>query len=209
MDGTRLQAVLDRGRSIAAAHIGVVYSGYRPTDANAPLAASACYGQLPAAFNARDLKFRRPADNEHDVWWGVFDTSVTKTGDYLVGEAGTFFIAAQQALLPPVCILANRLLSLSRPAAAARLGVNGYGGVTRAQQVGLLTGWPVSIANATNAAPGLPGEQRLAAWTLRLPMLPVIPHVGDVADDDLGQTYVVVAAEQTDLGWQLAARQMT
>lgn len=209
MDGTRLQGLLARGQGRAAARIGTAYAAYRPADPMAPMAADALYGQLFAAFNARDPKFQRAGTNGQDVWWGVFDTTSTLPGDYLAGAAGTFFIAAQQALLPPVCVLTNRIVSLSRPDAAAQLGVNGYGGVRQGAQLSLLTGWPASVGDASKAAPGLPGEQRLAAWTARLPTLPVSPRAADMLTDDLGQSYVVVAAGQTDYGWQLGLRQMT
>ena len=209
MDGTRLQSMLERGAGITALHVGTPYLGYRPALAEAPLSAAAQYGPIMAAFDARSGRFQRPSTLAEDVWVGVFDASVTAAGDYLVGAAGTFFIAAQPALLPPVCILTNRTLWLSRPGAPGQVGANGYGGVSKTLQTELLAGWPGLVTDASGASPGLPGEQRLAAWSVRLPTLPVEPQAGDMLGDDLGHSYVVVAAGQADGFWQLAARQMT
>ena len=209
MDGTRLQALLERGAGIAALHVGTPYLGYRPALAAAPLSATAQYGPIMAAFDARRGRSQQPPPVAESVWVGVFDTGVTATGDYLVGAAGSFFIAAQPALLPPVCILTNRTLSLSRPGAPGQVGANGYGGVSKALQTTLLAGWPGLVTDASGASPGLPGEQRLAAWSVRLPALPVEPQAGDMLGDDVGRSYVVVAAGQADGFWQLAARQMT
>ncbi len=209
MDGTRLQSLLERGAGITALHVGTPYLGYRPIAAEAPLSTAAQYGPVMAAFDARSGRFQRPSMVAESVWVGVFDASVTAAGDYLVGAAGTFFIATQPALLPPVCILTNRTLSLSRPGAPGQVGANSYGGVAKALQTALLAGWPGSVTDASGAAPGLPGEQRFAAWSVRLPALPVDPQAGDMLGDDLGHSYVVVAAGQTDGFWQLAARQMT
>ena len=209
MDGTRLQSLLVRGAGITALHVGTPYLGHRPASPEAPLSAAAQYGPIMAAFDTTSGRFHRPSVVAESVWVGVFDASVTAAGDYLTGAAGTFFIATQPALLPPVCILTNRTLSLSRPGAPAQVGVNRYGGVSRALQTALLAGWPGSVTDASGAAPGLPGEQRFAAWSVRLPALPVDPQAGDMLGDDLGHSYVVVAAGQTDGFWQLAARQMT
>lgn len=209
MDGTRLQALLNHGAGISASHVGLPYLGYRPIAAQQPLSAAVQYGPIAAAFDTKNFRFRRPSAVEETVWVGLFDSSATAAGDYLVGAAGTFFIASQPALLPPVCVLTNRTLSLSRPGAPGQLGANGYGGISKALQVVLLDGWPASVTDASGAAPGLPGEQRFAAWSVRLPTLPVRPEVGDLLGDDLGQGYVIVAAGEVNGFWQLAVRQTT
>lgn len=133
-----------------------------------------------------------------------------RPGDYLAGPAGTFFIAAQPALLPAVCVLTNRILTLHRPDGAVHLGVNGYGGVERKDEEILLDGWPASVLMEVRSQRGggaLPGEAGPSTWSVLLPALPAAASL-DLRPDDLvtdgsGLTAVVSAAERSELGWRL------
>ena len=64
------------------------------------------------------------------LWYGIFDAAYTRPGDYLVQADAVWFIAAQQRLLPVLCVQTNRIVSFWRPAAPSTTGVNTYGGVT-------------------------------------------------------------------------------
>ena len=88
-----------------------------------------------------------------------------------------WFIAAQQRLLPVLCVQTNRIVSFSRPAAPSSTGVNAYGGVTTATNDAAaheLAGQrdsarpgadiPMPIYRATVPIP---------YWTVLLPALPV------------------------------------
>ena len=66
-------------------------------------------------------------------------------GDYLVQADAIWFIAAQQRLVPVLCVQTNRIVSFSRPAAPSSTGVNTYGGVITATNELLLTNWPASV----------------------------------------------------------------
>lgn len=203
-----LQDHIDRGRGAAARHIGAAYDAYRPVGTENPLAAANRYLRLPAAFTPEDGSFRHAVGYGRAAWLGLFDSAYTQSGDYLSGSAGTFFIAAQQSLLPVLCVLTTRTLSLSRPAAPTQPGMNGYGGVTLATVTPLLTNWPASVLTAGSGSPGsLPGDANLPSWTVLLPPTPVTLLAADLIQDDLGRTYVIGTAECTALGWRILAKQ--
>ena len=203
-----LQDRIDRGRGTAARHIGAAYDAYRPVSPEHPLDPANRYIRLPAAFMPEDASFRRPAGYGRPTWLGLFDNAYTQPGDYLSGPSGTFFIAAQQPLLPVLCVLTTRTLTFLRPAAPASPGVNSYGGVTLAAAKPLLVAWPASVLAAGTGAPGtLPADANLPSWTILLPATPAILLPADLIHDDLGRTYVIGTAELTDLGWRILAKQ--
>ena len=208
MDQATLQDRISRGLGAAARHVGASYDAVRPIDPLRPLDPASRYLRLHAAFAAEDLTLRRPAIYGHATWAGIFDTAYTQPGDYLTGSSGVFFIAAQQALLPALCVLANRTLSLARPAAPETAGVNQYGGLTTATATLLLAGWPASILYAGTGSPGdLPGDASAPAWTVLLPRTPISIETADLITDDRGLCYIVASAELTDLGWRILAKQ--
>ena len=208
MRAEHLQDRISRGLGTAARHIGLSYDAYRPSGPSAPLAASNRYLRLSAAFNAENPQFQRPSGYGRATWFAVLDSAYTKPGDYLVGPGGTFFIAAQQSLLPILCVQTNRTVTISRPAAPGGIGMNTYGGVTRATILSLLTAWPASIlATGGGSAGDLPGDSRLPWWSILLPAAPATLRPADLVQDDLGRTHVNASAELTDLGWRLTAKQ--
>jgi hypothetical protein len=143
----------------------------------------------------------------------VFDAAYTQPGDYLVQEQGIWFIAAQQRLLPVLCVQTNRTVSFTRPTAPSNAGLNNYGGATTATNMPLLTNWPASVLGvAGRGHPGadLPGDSGVPYWTVLLPAFPgVTLHPSDLVNDDLGRIAVVAAAELTALGWRVTVKQAT
>ena len=208
MHQPRLQDRIARGLGTAARHIGSSYDAFRAVSAHHPLADANRFLRLPAAFNADDRKFRRPTGYGRATWYGIFDSAYTQPGDYLRGELGTFFVASQTALLPSLCVLANRVLTVSRPAAPTSAGVNAYGGVLTSTATTLLTGWPGSVLMAGSGAPGsLPSDANIPSWTVLLPDTPIILRPADVIRDDLGRSYVIGTCEYSSLGWRILAKQ--
>jgi hypothetical protein len=203
-----LQDRIARGLGAAARHIGAPYDAFRPTSVNNPLAAPNRYLRLPAAFDSDNPNFKHATGYGRATLYGIFDSAYTQPGDYLRGPAGTFFIASQQALLPNLCVLTNRVLNLFRPAAPTTPGVNIYGGVLIATATPLLTGWPGSILTAGSGAPGdLPSDAKIPSWTVLLPDTPVPLRASDLIQDDLGRTYTIGTAEYSALGWRILAKQ--
>ena len=211
--------LLDRiswGLNVAARHIGCNTDAYRPKGSADPLVVANRFLRLPAAFSAPDGKFRRPNGYGVALWHGVFDSAYTQPGDFLVQNAETWFIAAQQKLLPILCVQTNRIVSVVRPAAPSYTGLNPYGGASLDTAIPLITNYPASIVGASAAGQptaNLPTDTPIGYWTVLLPAAralngsPIILQPTDVLLDDLGRTSTVSGAEMTDLGWRLTVRQ--
>jgi hypothetical protein len=206
MDATQIADRIGRGLGVAARRIGLPHDLYRPAGPLRPLGPEQRVIRLHAAFNAESPGFTRPAGWGKVGRFGVFDTAYTRVGDYLYGPSGTFFIAAQDGLSPPLLVVCNRTLDLARtqptqprPGALAA----GYAGGLQEQR--LLEGWPASVIAAGGSGNGGPQtELRRPGWTVLLPVLPVALRSGDRMTDDFGRTLIVQSAEQTTLGWRLA-----
>lgn len=213
MRAERLQDRIWWGMNVAARNVGMPTDAYRPRGASNPLAPENRFLRLHTVFanvSARDI---RPVSYGTLVWRGTFDAAYTRPGDYLVREDGTWFIAAQQALLPVLCVRADRTVSFSRPAAQGSAGINGYGGVTAATLVPVLTNWRAGVSTASGGGKpeaALPGDATVPYWTVLLPAYPgTVLRVADLMEDDLGRNAVVAAAELGELGWRLTVKQAT
>lgn len=214
MDNTQLAGLIGHGLATAARSIGAPCQAYRPAGTGNPLAPAGFYAILPAAFNALDPKFVRAPGYGGATRYGVFDTTQTRAGDYLVGPAGTFFIALQDAILPPLCVACNRVISVFRPQAPALAGANAYGGVTPATSTSLLLAWPASLLEGGAGQggaekPPLPADPRIGGFMLLLPVSVsgVVLHPADLVTDDLGRSYTVAQSEISALGWRAAIKQ--
>lgn len=213
MQADKLQDRLYFAAGVAARHVGSSIDAYRPTSAINPISEANRFLRLYAAFlppRGRMDGFVGYGSNE---WHGIFDASYTQPGDYLVASNRAFFVAAQQPLLPVLCILANRVVSLRRPAIQSAVGSNSYGGYVSADAALLLQGWPASIlgvSGAGDAPSGLPTAQATPQMTVLLPNLPsVVIAPGDIVSDDLGRNLVVIAAEFSELGWRVSTKLAT
>jgi len=213
MDSARLEDRIRWGLNVAARATGTTTSAYRPRGAEDPLAAQNRFLRLHAAFSGIDGKFARPNVYGNALWYGVFDAAYTRPGDYLLQHDAIWFIAAQQRLLPVLCVKTNRVISVTRPAAQTSTGVNTYGGVTAANVTPLITNWPASMlltSRESRPLANLPNESSASLWTVLLPACSgVILQTADLMSDDLGRSGVVATTELTDLGWRLAVRQVT
>ncbi len=213
MDSVRLEDRIRWGLNVAARVAGGTTSAYRPHGAENPLAARNRFLRLHAAFSGLDGKFARPNGYGNALWCGIFDAAYTRPGDYLVQHDTTWFIAAQQKLLPVLCVRANRVISFTRPAAQTSTGVNTYGGVTAANVTPLMTNWPASVLVASRegrSLASLPNDTSVSYWTVLLPACAdIVLQTADLMSDDLGRSGVVATTELTDLGWRLAVRQVT
>ena len=211
MDESRLQDRISWGLNVAARSVGAPTDAYRPSGAMEPLRPVNRFLRLRAAFSNVHGGFERPNTYDHSLWNGIFDSAYTRVGDYLVQQSGTWFIAAQQSLMPVLCVRADRMVSFTRPAAPTASGVNTYGGVTTATNMPLLTNWPASVRAASiggTPSANLPGDSSVSHWTVLLPAQPdVVLLVADLMTDDLGRNAVVSSAELTNLGWRLSVKQ--
>jgi hypothetical protein len=218
MHADRLQDLIRRAYGRAAVSVGNWCDAYRSSDAVDPLHPKNRFMLLQAAFTSPRPDNNRPVGYGMATWWGVFDSAYTRPGDYIVRKEsrpgdGTWFIAAQQPLLPVLCVRAARVVSFVRAAATTTSGVGSYGGFTRADANSLLTGFPASVLNANMAGldpTDLPADVKPESWQVLLPARPgVVLRTGDLMSDDLGRNGVVSAAELSDLGWRLMVKQTT
>lgn len=209
MDGTKLQAKVYSGYAKAALRIGLDYKHYRPATAMQPIWDELT--TLKASFNAEDMKYGKPNKYGKPTWFGIFDAAQTQVGDYLVGPNGeTFFIAAQQALLPVLCVQCNVVLDVHRPAQVSGVGAQGYAGATPAGETLLMKGWPASLLQGTKGEKsdvGLPGDARNAWWAVLMPAFAGVTFKAfDTLQDAGGQRYIISSAELTDMGWRMTAQ---
>lgn len=214
MDAASIQAKILAGRGKAALRIGLSCDVYRPAAVQNALANKIT--TINAAFNAADSVYGKPNLYGKPVWFGDFDGRITRAGDYLVrqSDGAIWFIAAQQQLLPLVCVSCSSKLFIQRqPCGGSSVGVTGYSG--QADPKPLLgnvdTPWPASIVigGRVQASTGLPGGVREAAWSVLLPpSVPCVIESGDILIDDLSRRMAVESAELTDLGWRLIATEV-
>lgn len=202
-----LQDRIQRGLGVAARRIGSIHEVMRPQGVGPPLARANRVLRLHASFNAEDPTYRKPQRYGRALWWGVFDSAQTRSGDYLVGPDATYFVAAQQPLLPIQCVRTNRVVTVWRPLGAGGAGASGYGGVRELAGERLIERWPASIlAGGGGGAGTLPGQAGAGSWVVLLPRLPVALRPADLLRDETDQGYLVEAAEESDLGWRVMAR---
>ena len=210
MNQETLQDRISRGLGVAARQIGASTDAYRPAGAVNPLARANRYLRLSAAFSTTGGTFNQASTYGNSLWYGVFDAAYTRPGDYLVQHAGIWFIAAQQPLLPVLCVRTDRTVSFSRPSGPAQIGANSYGGVALSTARPILENWPASVLGTSGAKPNasLPADSTAATWTVMLPQLTeIILRPTDIMTDDLGRSGIVSTAELTALGWRLVVRQ--
>ena len=212
MDGATLQKRIYTGYAKAASRIGLQTYQYRPTSANNPLALQNRLDSFTASFNVEDMKYGKQNKYGHPAWYGLFDGSLTRVGDYLTNTTdGTFFIAAQQQALPILLVQCNRTITVIRPQQQTGVGALGYGGNTAANETTIMAAWPASVLQGTKGEKGdaiLPGDVRSPWWTILLPFWAgVTLRSADVITDDIQRRYVIRSAELTDLGWRLTVMQ--
>ena len=198
---------------VAARHSGAWAEAFRPAGPTDPLSASHRFLRLPVYFvpaRGGDRRTNLPGD---PFWDGIFDASYTRPGDYIIGETGTFFIASQLPLLPILCVRTNRTISISRPATQSRLSGNSYGGYRSSNAEPILTKWPGNVTTSNQYAKPeatLPTNQPSANLSVLLPTTGLVTVMnGDIVTDDLGRSGVLIATEQTNLGWRLTAKAIT
>lgn len=210
MNNVHLQDQIFRGMGCAARAIGVLCNAYRPTLPVDPLAPQNRFLQLSAAFSAQDYAFRRAGLPGQAAWYCICDTAYLSAGDYLaeVETDRVWFIGELQPLLPVVCVLTNRTVSISRPASYNVAGLSSYGGGTAPTPV--VSAYPVSLLHGgeLRGPSMLPSEPRLSgAIMLFPPTANVTLYRGDMITDDLGRSFIVGQAEENSLGWRLELKQ--
>lgn len=205
MDGAFLQDKISRGMGAAARQLGTQYCVFRPQGVCDPLSSRNLIIRLYAIFTPACGAAALADQACSTAWFGEFDTSYTKEGDILVGQQGNFFIGAQPALSPAVCIKAARSISVSRPAPPINGGYSGFS--SESSQV-LCESVPAAIQSQASHISGNLPETRFGMWLIQIPALPVTLYASDIVSDDLGRVFVCASAEIGEAGWRLLCREV-
>lgn len=220
MKGLFLQDRLNAASGRAAAIIGLPCDLYRPPDfrlpGSDPLADPTGQDRFRMRMNAIFLpvggRVRRPVPATDPLWEVAIDGAYTKPGDILVRrtDGEVYYIAAQQPLLPILCVHCPHRVTIKRPASASVAGVNLYGGTVAALDAVLAANWPASILAAGNQGAGLasiPAELSPGMWQVLLPpSLHLALRTTDLLTDDQGRTGVIGAIETTEYGARLTVQ---
>jgi hypothetical protein len=211
MDVNRLEDRLFWGLNRAASILGHITDVYCPSGVSNPLDRCNRFIQLHAAFSRQDGSFTQPVSYGTPMWRGHFDASYTRVGDYLVQQRDIWFIAAQQSLLPVLCVRANRVISISRPVmptTGAAIETSNSGSMAI-----IISQWPANVLGTGTqgkSSAQLPGDTTIPTWVALLPNTHQQSfQPTDMVTDDHGVNSVVIAAELSDLGWRLNIRQVT
>ena len=213
MNAAQLQDRLHRAAGRTAFIAGESCDLFRPDDPMHPLAPSNRILRLHAAFLPIGGSLRRPVQQNQSLWEGVFDAAYTRPGDILrrARDGAVFYIAAQQPLLPVLCVRALRLINMARPNTASVAGLNLYGGVIAATETTIAEGWPAAMialsAQGTGQA-AIAANLSSGTWQIQLPAsLKLELRTTDRVTDDQGRIGIVASAETSDLGTTLIVRQ--
>jgi hypothetical protein len=213
MNGRKLQDRLYLGLGLSARHVGQSTDAFRPSGPFQPLAARNRFLRLPTTFTSSNGKYSQTNQFGNALWYGTFDGSYTKPGDYLITADATYFVASQAPLLPILCARTNRIISISRPNVQANIAGNTYGGYTLGASTMLMTDWPASVlgeGRSSHSTTDLPTDQGTPYWNVLVPSpMGVVLSPGDIMTDDLGRAAVISGSELTDLGWRIIARMAT
>ena len=220
MNGLFLQDRLNAASGRAAAIIGLPCDVYRPPDfrlpGSDPMADPTGQDRFRMRMNAIFLpvggRIRRPVPATDPLWEVAIDGAYTRPGDIIVrrSDRAVFYIAAQQPLLPILCVSAPRRVTIKRPPSASVAGVNLYGGTVAALDTVLAANWPASILAAGNQGTGLasiPAELSPGMWQVLLPpSLYLTLRTTDLVTDDQGRTGVISTIETTEYGARLTVQ---
>jgi hypothetical protein len=211
MDAIHLQDRFHWGLNRVANILGRVTDAYRVHGVSEPLARSNRYLQMKAAFSRADGNFDQPVGYGVALWRGFFDASYTKVGDYLVQGDEVWFVAAQQGLLPVLCVKTNRVISITRKVTPTT-GISSDT-ASISSTINVISQWPASLlgTGTEGKSPSrLPGDTTISSVIALLPSThEQILQPTDIVTDERGATSIVVAAELSDLGWRLNVRHIT
>lgn len=210
MDNNQLQDKIYLGLGKTARYLGSAADAYRTSKTFEPLDKQNRFLRLPAWFTSTNNSVSSTNTYGQPLWHGVFDASYTQPGDYLVVQSKVYFIAAQEPLLPVLCVMTNRTVSISRLNLQASTAANPYGGYTSGASTSLINGFPACVLGnnkSSSSLANLPTDQTLSSWYVLLPAPEgVLINPGDFITDDLGRNAVITGAELTRLGWRISAK---
>jgi len=207
MNGTTLNAKIQRGYAIAAGKIGVSHAWYRPSSALTPFATQ--FGSLNAAFNVAGL-FAKQTQADQIFWQAIADGSQLAIGDYLVGPH-TWCIVGLEPLMPVIAMRCTDTVSISRSTEV----FSATDGLTQTLTQ-IAAGMPCYIQlkkdKGYSAPVAFPAPTNTSApmpeWIVYIGLGGITPdgfiQEGDLIQDENGNHWKVDAASNSTLTWQLA-----
>lgn len=203
-----IQALINQVLGYGADVLGQLFDWFRAIGPGSPLDPACRMGTLQAYLDP-DPMFagKKPSGYNKPLWGVLCDRTATLPGDYLQGDQGTFFLIAQQPLLPTLAVECNALVSVARPGGVSSIAQeDSYGGRTQATDVPLLTGWPASVlagSRGQESAAGLPADASMKGKEILLPPSASVElRVGDLVTTSQGERLTLSSCERTDLGWR-------
>lgn len=212
MDGTLLNAKIQRGYAMAASKIGQSVDVYRSTAANgidSPIQPANKIATLPAAFSIKGQYTQAPGYNTN-LWTVAIDLTNVKTGDVLQGATDTYVMVSTVPLLPPLALNTSNTVRVTRPSGPSGVGSVGYGEVT---QTPVISGVPAFISQKKDSGHppvGLPGDlSKRMYWEIDLYAPIGTIRAMDIVTDDLGYRYQVLGDDwNSPLGYQLLCERL-
>ena len=210
---TTIQAHINRGYGKAGTILGDPYQWSAANGPSWPTSPGRALGIITAAI-ATDpgLTFGRPSVYGKPDWYGAFDATNVLPGDYLVGQEGTFFVAAIERLDAPHLIRCTRTISVARASDTLGAGSTGvYSGSAVETAPPFMEGWPVYLGQLGTGSKGgtsgmaLPSDGKLPGAMVLLPGTCPQIRFNDIITDDQGVRYTVSSVEITQLGYRLTA----
>lgn len=211
---------ISRGNGIAARSIGDWCDVYRPRGISDPIDGRNHVLRFRAAFLPLDGRIKAPVSHGHVTWQGLFDAAYTRPGDYIVrqpsrrsnGDTAIWFIAAQQPLLPPLCVQASATITVARMRMSTTTGAADYGGGGALTSFSILTDWPGAVSHFTGTGLNpleLPASVVPGNWEVLLPNIAdLVLRTNDRITDKMGRSAIVTAAELSSLGWRVIAKEI-
>jgi hypothetical protein len=213
MNSRKIQDRLYFGLGRSARFVGQSTDAFRPVGPHHPLDQQNRFLRLPALFLPANGKDNHANGYGEVLWYGTFDASYTRPGDYLVTSSAILFVASQDPLVPVLCIRTNRTISIVRPNMQTGTGGNAYGGYTSGGAKSLIDRWPASVLDegrSSSPTANLPSDTAVPRWNILIPSpAGVVLSPGDLITDDLGRTATIVGSELTYLGWRIGAKMAT
>lgn len=214
MDSVTLKRKANYGYGKAARYLGIECEKYRPMFPTDPISELTYEGTLMVDFDPRPtLSARKVSGPRQPIWYAGCDATDILRGDFLIGEAGTFFVALLQNYLPPECIQCNVKLSIYRPTGDVPEDIRYYRAgntLNSGRGAPLATNWPASMLEGTKGdrgVMGLPNDVKEPWFNVVMPELPggLVPQTTDQFFDEFDRRYVISSPVRDEHGWRFTA----
>lgn len=210
MNGTLLNAKIQRGYAISAGKLGTLFDVYRSASGiDHPIQPSNKIATLPVSFSIK-TKYNQAPQYTTNMWTMLIDQTVAKAGDVLNNGTDTYVIVSEVPLLPPLALNTSNLVKIERPNGVSGVGNVGY---ETPQLTTIATYVPAFISakkETGNQPVGLPGSiSKRVYWEISIYAPNGTIRDRDIITDDYGYRYQVVANDwNSPLGYLLLAERM-